>query len=106
MCHSICFLHRTGKTVKLDIHEDVGKGSDFKVYSVQTILTGNFSALNLDKDISKLYIGGLPSRFEAPQGIVEVSLDGRVEDLMLGNLPVGLWNFANASGENTGSIRR
>lgn len=99
-------IYRTGKAIKLDIHEDVGKGSDFKVYSEQAILPGNFSVLNLDKDHSRLFIGGLRSPFEAQQGIQEVSLDGSVEDLMIGNSVIGLWDFVNCSGENNGSVKR
>lgn len=90
----------------MDIVEDVGRDSEFKVYSVQTILPGNFSVLNLDKDHSRLFIGGLHPTFEAQQGIKEVSLDGTVEDLMLGNSVIGLWDFVYSSGENNGSVKR
>lgn len=90
----------------MDIHEDVGKDSDFKVYSEQAILSGNFSVLNLDKDHSRLFVGGLHPSFEAQQGIEEVSLDGSVEDLMLGNSVIGLWDFVYSSGENNGSVKR
>lgn len=94
--------------MKLIIYEDVGKGSSFeeKPYAKETILTGNSSILNLDKDHSKLFLGGLPATFQAQKNIVEQSLEGRVEDLMLGNTFVGLWNFVESSGLNNGSIER
>jgi len=86
----------------------VGKGSNTKeiAHSKETILSGNSSILNLDKDHSKLFVGGLPASFQAQPDIVEMSLEGRVEDLMLGNTFVGLWNFVDSSGVNSGSIER
>lgn len=94
--------------MKLVIHEDVGKSPNSKeiTHVTEQILSGNSSILNLDKDHSKLYVGGLPATFHAQPGIVELSLDGRVEDLMLGNTFIGLWNFVDSSGENNGSIER
>lgn len=94
--------------MKLVVHEDLGKGSNSKeiIYAKETILPGNSSILNLDKDQSKLFIGGLPATFQAQNDIVDQSLEGRVEDLMLGNVNVGLWNFVDSSGVNGGSIER
>lgn len=99
---------RTGKTVKLIIHEDLGKGSNSKeiTYTKETVLSGNSSILNLDKDHSKLFVGGLPSTFHAQKSIVEPSLEGQIEDLVLGNTFIGLWNFVDSSGENHGSYER
>lgn len=94
--------------MKLDVHEEVGKGSDSReaVFTAETILPGNFSVLNLDRNHSKLFVGGLQPTFGAQEGIVEVSLEGQVEDLMLGSTLVGLWDFIYSSGENSGSIER
>lgn len=94
--------------MKLIIHEDVGKGSNSeeKPYSKEIVLSGNSSILNLDKDHSKLFLGGLPSTFHAQDNIVEQSLEGQVEELMLGNTFIGLWNFVDSSGANNGSIER
>jgi len=94
--------------VKLVVHEDVGKDptSIEKTYPKETILSGNSSILNLDKEHSKIFVGGLPATFKAQPGIAEMSLDGRVEDLMLGNTFVGLWNFVDSSGKNGGSEER
>lgn len=94
--------------MKLVIHEDVGKGSNSeeKAYTKEAILSGDSSILNLDKDHSKLFIGGLPATFHAQDNIVEQSLEGRVEDLKLGNTFVGLWNFVDLAGANNGSIER
>lgn len=102
------FFHRTGKTVKLIVLEDVGKApsSMEKTYSKEAILSGDSSILNLDKEHSKIYVGGLPATFMAHRDIVDMSLEGRVEDLMLGNTFVGLWNFVDSSGKNNGSEER
>lgn len=92
------------------VHEDIGQGSNSqeKTYTKESILDGNSSILNLDKEHSKLFVGGLPATFKAQPGIVELSLEGRVEDLMLGNTFVGLWNFVDSSGvgTNSGSVER
>lgn len=92
--------------MKLVIHEDGGKQSNPKEYSKEAILSGNSSILNLDKDHSKLFIGGLPATFNEQADIVGQSLEGRVEDLMLGNTLIGLWNFVDSSGYNNGSVER
>lgn len=99
---------RIGKTVRLTVYEDTGIGSSTQEerYMNETILPGNSFILNLDKDRSKLFVGGLPPGFDAHGDIVDHSLEGQVEDLKLGNVPVGLWNFVNSTGENSGAIER
>lgn len=95
--------------MKLTVHEDIGKSSESyaEITTVKDdILKGNSSILNLDKDHSKLFVGGLPSSFKAQKNIKEYSIEGQVEDLMLGNINVGLWNFESNSGVTKGSTER
>ncbi|XP_050541070.1 laminin subunit alpha [Daktulosphaira vitifoliae] len=101
-------VERTGKTVKLTVHEDLGKDANSETlsYTKETILPGNSSIMNLDKDHSKLFLGGLPFSFQSQPGIVELSLEGRVEELMLGSTHIGLWNFVDSLGVNDGSVER
>lgn len=101
----MCYLYRTGKIVKLIVHEDVGNSKEFS-YENEIILSGNSSILNLDKDHSKLFIGGLPDKFIAQQGIVDQSIEGQVEELMLGDTFIGFWNSVDSSGAKNGSDER
>lgn len=87
------------------VHEDLGNSKEIS-YEKELVLSGNSSILNLDKDHSKLFVGGLPVRFNAQPGIVDQSIEGRVEDLMLGDTFIGLWNFIDSTGVNNGSIER
>lgn len=49
-----------------------------------------------------MFVGGLPASFKAQSGVAELSLDGQVEDLVIGTTPVGLWNYVDSSGVEAG----
>lgn len=51
------------------------------------------SVLNLDKDHSKFFIGGLPPSFEAPSSIEYTTYSGQMQDVTVNGEPIGLWNF-------------
>ncbi len=50
--------------------------------------------LNLDKDFSKLFVGGVPPSFEVHSTIQNPTFEGHVEELTIDGIPIGLWNFA------------
>lgn len=54
---------------------------------------GVYSVLNLDKDHSKFFIGGLPPSFEAPSSIEYTTYSGQMQDVIVNGEPIGLWNF-------------
>lgn len=87
--------------VKLTVSEDE-KGANPNgqplSYSKESILSEDSYIFNLNKDDSKLFVGGLPSTFQAQKGISELSLEGQVEDLMIGTTPIGLWNYVDSVG--------
>lgn len=68
------------------------------------MLPGQNTIFNLDKQKSKLYVGGAPSNVNL-QGVNSPSFKGRIEELMIGETPVGLWNFEVAENLN-GSRQR
>lgn len=91
-------FHRTGKAVNLTIVEQVSPNSSIiRSYSSSGTVTGFSSVLNLDKDHSKFFVGGLPANFEAPEAIRKATFSGDVEELTVDGAPVGLWNFVSIS---------
>lgn len=61
-------------------------------HSVSGEIAGTRFVLNLDKDQSKFFIGGLPPTFVAPP-TVRTTFNGQVEELTVDDVPIGLWNF-------------
>lgn len=88
----VCFC-RIGKTINLTvIAETTGVQKQARKHSVSGETTGSHFVLNLDKDNSKFFIGGLPPTFSAPPS-VRNTFNGQVEDLTIDGVPIGLWNF-------------
>ncbi|KAI5729364.1 hypothetical protein M8J76_001799 [Diaphorina citri] len=85
-------IERTGQTVRLKILEDGGteRVSD-------AVIPGSSCVLDLTKEHSKLFLGGVPGEFEIQPAVHHLSFEGKVEDFSLGGVPVGLWNFVQSS---------
>ena len=45
--------------------------------------------------VSKLYVGGIPSGVEVDPALANTYYTGQMEDLWLNKRPIGLWNFVN-----------
>ncbi|XP_060809379.1 laminin subunit alpha [Amyelois transitella] len=88
-------VNRVGRSVKLSIREALANGSEY-VHSKEGMLPGTHTIFNLDKQKSKLYVGGVPSDAKL-QKISFPAFEGQIEELMIGDTPVGLWNFVNAT---------
>lgn len=86
---------RLGRRVKLSIRESLDNGTD-TIHSKEADLPGHHTIFNLDKEKSKLYVGGVPSDAKL-QGISFPAFEGQIEELMIGDTPVGLWNFVSAN---------
>lgn len=80
-----------------------GKALEFKK---EEALTGTHSILNLDQEHSKLFIGGYPTSFSIQDSVKYSSFEGQIEDLIIGDTPVGLWNFADAVNNENAAIER
>lgn len=89
-------VSRTGKSVRLTVRAEVEGGSE-EVTVKETVLPGTFSVFNLDQELSKLYIGGYPSTAKIQPVVQFPSFQGEVEEVMVGDTPVGLWNFVDAA---------
>ncbi|KAM3968484.1 laminin subunit alpha [Aphomia sociella] len=88
-------VDRVGRKVKLSIQETLDNGTEY-THSKEAVLPGQHTIFNLDRQKSKLYVGGVPSDTKL-QGISFPAFEGQIEELMVGDTPVGLWNFVSAS---------
>ncbi|VVC86157.1 unnamed protein product [Leptidea sinapis] len=88
-------VDRVGRNVKLSIRESLENGTE-KVHVKEAVLPGQHTIFNLDRQKSKLYVGGVPSDATL-QGVSFPAFEGNIEELMIGDSPVGLWNFITAA---------
>lgn len=90
----IVYFYRVGRNVKLTIRESLDNGSD-STHVKEAVLPGQHTIFNLDRQKSKLYVGGVPSDAKL-QAVNFPAFEGQIEELMIGDTPVGLWNFKSA----------
>ncbi|VEN47917.1 unnamed protein product [Callosobruchus maculatus] len=100
-------VERVGHNAKLTIREELPDRS-VQNYVKETALSGPYTIFNLDKDKSKIFVGGYPSKYDAQlQDQVDMdSFQGEIEDVVIGNTPVSLWNFADGYENNHGAKER
>lgn len=60
------------------------------------LLAGAASILNLDPEESKIYVGGHPASAKIQSAVKYSSFDGQMENLVIGDTPISLWNFKDA----------
>ncbi|XP_048488928.1 laminin subunit alpha [Plutella xylostella] len=90
-------VDRVGRNVKLSIRESLDNGSEV-VHAKEASLPGQHTIFNLHRDKSRLYVGGAPSAaLPTLQDVRYPAFEGQIEELMIGDTPVGLWNFASAA---------
>lgn len=65
-----------------------------------------YTIFNLDKDKSKLFVGGSPPNSNLQNEIDTDTFEGEIEDLVIGDTPVSLWNFNNGHENNHGAVER
>lgn len=98
-------VDRTGKNVKLIVREDIGEGKD-QLFVKEQALPGTYAIFNLDKDQSKLFVGGYPSSFQIQDAVTASSFEGEMEDLVVGDIPVSFWNFVHGENNRQGAKER
>lgn len=86
------------------IREEVADGEE-KKHINEMVLPGTSSIFNLDQELSKLFIGGFPFLFGMQPEIKYQAFEGQIEELVVGDTPVSLWNFVDAE-NNVGAIER
>ena len=80
-------------------------GGQEKKYVNEMVLPGTFSIFNLDQELSKLFVGGFPVYFGIQPEIKYQAFEGQIEELVIGDTPVSLWNFVSAE-NNVGATER
>lgn len=89
---------RTGKLVNLSLTEEIRNPlKSIRMYKLSWTVFGFHSVLNINKENSKFFIGGIPISFEAPSEIKYNTFAGQIEELMIESIPIGLWNFIDIS---------
>lgn len=96
---------RVGMNVKLIIKEELPNGQEYETLSEAT-LDGHYSIFNLDRNQSKLFLGSYPLNFNIQDNIRTNSFEGEVEDLVIGDRPVSLWNFNYGQHNDEGAKER
>lgn len=72
----------------------------------EDVINGTSSILNLDPEHSKLFVGGYPTSFKIQDEVKESSFEGEMEDLVVGDTPISLWNFVDAANNHYGARER
>ena len=102
-CRYQAIVDRNGKSVDLTVRVEKEGGEEEITKTM--VLPGTFSIFNLDQDLSKLYIGGYPASAEIQSVVRFNNFNGEVEEVVVGDTPVGLWNFVDAQ-DISGAIER
>ncbi|CAG9771124.1 unnamed protein product [Ceutorhynchus assimilis] len=98
-------IERVGHNAKLSIREELPNRQE-NIETAEKALTGPYTIFNLDKDKSKLFVGSFPVNYEMQKDIDVNSFEGEIEELVIGNTPVSLWNFVDAYENNHGAKER
>lgn len=89
----------------MTIREEKGDGEEV-LHQKETTLEGPLTIFNLHKNKSKLFVGSFPVNYDMQKEIDANSFDGEIEDLVIGEKPVSLWNFNNGFENNHGAVER
>lgn len=98
-------IERNGNDVKLAIREEIDDGTE-RLHEVDATLAGPQNIFDLDRENTKLFVGGYPPDFNAQNGLKYSSFEGEIEDVKIGDQEVGLWNFLDGQDNYNGAIER
>ncbi|XP_074042767.1 laminin subunit alpha [Leptinotarsa decemlineata] len=98
-------IERVGFNAKLSIREELSDGTENTIEKEKT-LAGPYTMFNLDENKSKIFVGSFPNNYEMQEGIDFSSFSGEIEDLVIGNTPMSLWNFNYGYDNNRGALER
>lgn len=90
---------------KLTIREEIADGR-IKETVGESGLQSPFTIFNLDRNQSKLFVGGYPPEFNMQKTIQQNSFDGEMEEIVIGDTPVSLWNFNSGFENHRGARER
>ncbi|RZC32304.1 Laminin G 2 and/or Laminin II domain containing protein [Asbolus verrucosus] len=98
-------VDRIGHNAKLTIREELEGGIE-NITKAEKTLEGPHSIFNLDRNKSKLFVGSFPVDYKMQDEIQFNSFDGEIEDLVIGDKPVSLWNFVRGYENHYGAKER
>lgn len=98
-------VFRLGHNLRLTVTEGFKNGRN-QSHTVSEKLKGPNIIFNLDRNHSKLFVGGHPPEFAVQDQVQQNSFEGEMEDLVIGDVPISLWNFKDGYGNNQGAISR
>ena len=84
-------VERYGKLVKLIVKTNDKETENSK------LTEGTSSLLNLDPQISRIFIGGISQQVKVSSSIVNHYFMGNISNLIFDNEPMGLWNLKHSS---------
>lgn len=99
-------IDRTGPVVKLTIREEDKDGRSVIKHTEEALADGPYTIFNLDKDKSKLFVGGYPPSFDMQTSVKSSSFEGQMEELVVGDTRLGFWNFVDGEENNKGAPQR
>jgi laminin alpha 3/5 len=85
-------VERIGKSVTLTVRT---QGEEDSVTEGSSL--GPSSVFNLDQQNSRIFIGGIPDNVQVQSAIKYRRFIGSIEEVMLGDNPLGLWNYQESN---------
>ncbi|XP_054153409.1 laminin subunit alpha-like [Oppia nitens] len=90
-------VERIGKSVKVVVKSPPEEGDPIDVSTIEGSLQGPSSVFNLDQQYSRIFIGGIPDNIHIQNEVQYKRFKGFIEDIVLGENPLGLWNFRESN---------
>lgn len=70
-------------------------------------MSGPATIFNLDKEKSRIFVGSFPPDYNIQSNVRDINpFQGEMEDIVIGNTPVSLWNFVDGEDNNRGARER
>lgn len=98
-------VERSGNDVKLTVREQLENGQEH-LHETEVPLHDGNGIFDLNRENTKLYVGGYPPDFNNQDRVQDSSFVGEIEDLRIGDQEVGLWNFIDGQNNNHGARER
>ncbi|CAI2351123.1 unnamed protein product [Caenorhabditis sp. 36 PRJEB53466] len=96
-------IERIGKTVNVTLSKP---NSVESAETKSSVAGGNKSVLNLNQQISKLFVGGVPATARITKDLHNREFVGDIEQLKLHGEPIGLWNAREKGNANVNGAQK
>lgn len=96
-------IERIGKTVSVTLSKP---NSVETAETKSSVAGGNKSVLNLNQQISRLFVGGVPTSARISKDLYNRDFVGDIESLKLHGEPIGLWNSREKGNTNVNGAQK